>query len=310
MVNPSLRNVNLNLIPVLRALLQEGSVSQAAAVLGRSPSAISAALAQLRTALQDPLFVRIGGRLQPTARAAALAEPLDALYRHLESFFKSDAFQPEQSDRKFVVASPDIMIYSIGPQLVRTLREQAPGMSIHFLDVGSDLTDAMAMREIDFALLPKVAIASLAPAPLRYLDLQSFPVDTALMSSNHPLAGRKLLSETDLLNCKRIGFRPDPALLKTPTPSWLDSATFEVVVSQLLPIPYLLEGTDLVAVVTKSMAQSATSGRSLVALDLETPYVLDTGLAWSPVFDADPAHAWFRNAVAGKNGLPGSATET
>jgi DNA-binding transcriptional LysR family regulator len=298
MVNPKLRNINLNLILVLRALLRHGSVSKAADVLGRSPSAISTALSQLRTALEDPLFVRVGSRLQATAKAAALAGPLETICDQLEHFFASEEFQAEHSDRQFVVAGPDVLVYSIGAHLVRTLRRHAPGMSIHFVDLSDSLAEAMAAREIDFALLPDVAVTSLEPAPLKFLELASFEVDTALMDPTHPFAKQRTLSESDLSECKRLGFRPDQSLLKVPVPDWLDSANFTVVASQLLPIPYLVEGTDLVATVTASMAQDAMAVRKLIAVGLEQPYVIRNGLAWSSVFDTDPAHAWFRNAVA------------
>jgi DNA-binding transcriptional LysR family regulator len=298
MVNAKLRNINLNLILVLRALLQHGSVSRAADVLHRSPSAISAALAQLRTALEDPLFVRVGARLQPTAKAAALSAPLEAIYAQLEHFFESEEFRADQSDRQFVVSGPDILIQSIGALLVRTIRRAAPGMSIHFVDLRENLAEAMAAREIDFALLPDVAVASLAPAPLNFVELASFEVDTALMDPLHPLASQSTLSEEQLFQCKRVGFRPDQSLLKVPVPDWLDSASFAIVASQLLPIPYLIEDTDLVATITKAMANDAIAIRDLVAVPLERPYTIKNGIAWSSVFESDPAHTWFRHSVA------------
>src|SRR5580698_5837611 len=65
--------VDLNLAVVLRALLDERSVSRAARRLGLSQSATSHALGRLRALLKDSLFVRTRTGLVPTARAEAMA---------------------------------------------------------------------------------------------------------------------------------------------------------------------------------------------------------------------------------------------
>ncbi|MEZ4390594.1 MAG: LysR family transcriptional regulator [Polyangiales bacterium] len=53
-----LRELDLNLLPVLDALLRERHLTRAARGLGLSQSAASHALQRLRRALGDPLFVR------------------------------------------------------------------------------------------------------------------------------------------------------------------------------------------------------------------------------------------------------------
>src|SRR5258708_15912347 len=80
----NIAGLNLNLLPVLDALLTERSVSRAGARLGLSQPAVSNALAQLRTLLGDPLLVRKGGGMAPTERALALAGPLRAALLALE----------------------------------------------------------------------------------------------------------------------------------------------------------------------------------------------------------------------------------
>ena len=71
-----IRTIDLNLLPVLDALLRHRSVTLAARELDMSQSALSAALARLRKLLDDELFVRTGRGLRTTARADALAEPV------------------------------------------------------------------------------------------------------------------------------------------------------------------------------------------------------------------------------------------
>ena len=54
----NIASLNMNLLPVLDALLTERSVSRAGARLGLSQPAVSNALAQLRALLKDPLLMR------------------------------------------------------------------------------------------------------------------------------------------------------------------------------------------------------------------------------------------------------------
>ena len=69
-----MQSIDLNLMRVLDAVLDTGSVTAAANRLHLSVPATSHALARLRHALGDPLLVRAGRRLVPTPRAL---EPSD-----------------------------------------------------------------------------------------------------------------------------------------------------------------------------------------------------------------------------------------
>ena len=71
----NLRNVDLNLLVVLDALLAERNVSRAGRRVGLSQSAMSAALARLRILFRDPLLVRSGRNLALTQGAEEL-EPI------------------------------------------------------------------------------------------------------------------------------------------------------------------------------------------------------------------------------------------
>jgi DNA-binding transcriptional LysR family regulator len=77
--------VDLNLVVVLRALLDERSVSRAARRLGLSQSATSHALGRLRALVKDPLFVRTRAGLVPTARGEAMADTVRSSVAALET---------------------------------------------------------------------------------------------------------------------------------------------------------------------------------------------------------------------------------
>ena len=69
----TLRTLDLNLLHVFSVLMEEKSVSKAAARLFIGQPGLSGALRRLRETLDDELFVRVGRGLQPTPRALAIA---------------------------------------------------------------------------------------------------------------------------------------------------------------------------------------------------------------------------------------------
>src|SRR5512146_3274311 len=79
--------IELYLIRVLHTLITERSVSRAALKLASTQPAVSAQLKRLRQLTGDPLLVRAGQQMQPTATALALVEPAGRLLREAEQLF-------------------------------------------------------------------------------------------------------------------------------------------------------------------------------------------------------------------------------
>jgi DNA-binding transcriptional LysR family regulator len=82
--NRTIDRIDLRRLAVFRAVVEAGGVTAAAAVLHRSPSAVSDDLAVLQRHLGTPLFEKVGRRLQPTARGRALARSLERAYLDLQ----------------------------------------------------------------------------------------------------------------------------------------------------------------------------------------------------------------------------------
>ncbi|HEV3030869.1 MAG TPA: LysR family transcriptional regulator [Polyangia bacterium] len=123
----NISGLNLNLLPVLDALLTERSVSRAGTRLGLSQPAVSNALAQLRELLHDPLFVRKSGGMAPTERALALAGPLRAALLALELGLEPSAsFDPATTERDFTIVTNDFVAFAMLPGLLARLQREAP----------------------------------------------------------------------------------------------------------------------------------------------------------------------------------------
>jgi molybdenum-dependent DNA-binding transcriptional regulator ModE len=66
----TLRGVDLNLLTVFDAVMQEQNITRAAHNLGMSQPAVSNAVARLKVMFNDELFMRQGRGIQPTQRLA------------------------------------------------------------------------------------------------------------------------------------------------------------------------------------------------------------------------------------------------
>ena len=118
--------LDLNLLRVLDALLEERSATRAGERLGLSQSAVSHALNRLRYALKDELFVRSPDGLEPTPRAAQIGpQPRHGLMQ-LQLAVMDTEFSPATTDRQFVIACSDYACAAIVPGLMARLRDRAP----------------------------------------------------------------------------------------------------------------------------------------------------------------------------------------
>lgn len=135
MLRMNWQRLDLNLLKVLKALLDEQSVTRAAQRLHISPSAVSHALARLRRAFNDPLFVRVGSRMVATAGAEAMTRPLEQLIASLESHLgaelqSTELFDPAASRRVLRLVSPGALELTLIPALATAFRREAAGWSL------------------------------------------------------------------------------------------------------------------------------------------------------------------------------------
>ena len=148
----NLARIDLNLLVTLHVLLSENT-SRVPPCGCRNQPAVSHALARLRDIFGDPLLVRRAGRLELTARANELVEPLNDVLGRLGALIEPPAFDPSAATRVFRIAMSDYGARIVLPALVKTLRADAPGIE---LIVSQATREAMRMQlmdgEVDLAL--------------------------------------------------------------------------------------------------------------------------------------------------------------
>ncbi len=292
-----LAGLDLNLLRVFDAVARERHVTRAAERLNLSQPAVSNALARLRVALHDELFLRRPGGVEPTALALNLAGPIaEALDRLGETLSVQAPFDPTTAQRVFPIALSEYAEAVLAPSLLCAVAREAPGCMIAISH--ADRTNAVPLLEAGAAQL---AVAVLTEPPALYTRLRLLPEGfRVLMRPDHPLAEGELdvtryLSVPHLLhspNGSREG-AVDDELAKSSQRRRLGA-----VVAHLSAVPAILRGTDLIMTLSTRLAEMLAQGHGLVAK--ESPLAMRhvrLSLVFHRRFEADAGHAWLRQLL-------------
>ncbi|MGQ7906775.1 LysR family transcriptional regulator [Burkholderia sp. BC1] len=146
--------IDLNLLRVFHAILEERNLTLAASRLGLSQPAVSYTLGRLRALLDDPLFVRAGNEMQPTSAALELREPLRQAMSAAEHAFQLMApFDPATSTRVFLVSMSDIGELAFLPPLCAALEQCAPRIRLDVQSVPSvQIEESLRVGKLDLAI--------------------------------------------------------------------------------------------------------------------------------------------------------------
>jgi DNA-binding transcriptional LysR family regulator len=192
--------IDLNLLIVFDALMQEHNLTRAGRRLGLSQPATSHALARLRHVLNDELFVRAPDGMQPTPRAQQMAEPIRDALRVLRLALEPETFDPAQSSRGFTLAVNNYAARAVVPTLARKVAEAAPDVTLDIKPVGLiNVLDQLDAGGVD------VALSRLVDGGERFKCVRITDDDyVALLDREHPAARQAALSAERLASIPHV----------------------------------------------------------------------------------------------------------
>ncbi|WP_312166056.1 LysR family transcriptional regulator [Phenylobacterium sp.] len=144
--------LDLNLLRVFLALLEEESATRAGERLGLTQSAVSHALGRLRAALGDELFERGASGLQATPRAVEMGPAIRSALKALEEAVSPAKFDPATTERVFHVAASAYANSVVMPVVVRRLLAEAPGAKLHLVAPTSNLAEDLDRGRLDMVI--------------------------------------------------------------------------------------------------------------------------------------------------------------
>ena len=193
------RDLDLNLLPVLVAVADTGSVTAAAARLYLTQSAVSAALGRLKSAIGDSIVIRHGRGVVLSERGARLvAEARPHLDAIVQAALLPARFDPKTTDRTLKIGLADIADEWLLPRLLRFLEGEAPHMRLVCSPIQfRTVSEALATRRIDLAVTVADELpVSVARRPLvqshlvcvfdpRFVRLGARPTERAYLAQDH-----------------------------------------------------------------------------------------------------------------------------
>lgn len=289
--------LDLNLLPTLQALLELRNVSRAAERVGLSQPAVSAALARLRTYYDDELLVRVGRTYELSPLAADLLPVVeDALASVDRAANPGRGFDPATTTRSFTIACSDYVSTLIVRPLRRILEGEAARSAVDFVPNTPDVTATLDPTSVDLVISP-TGYGIDGERKLVFRD--EF---VAVVDREHPLLE---LEHPTLADAARYPHAVGRFGLNIVTPA---DRLFDMqgirprIVAQvtgLLSLPLLVEGTDLVALVPRMLAERVRTSRGIgmIALPEEHETALVEAMYWHRSTTDDPAATWLRSVV-------------
>lgn len=283
--------LDLNLLRVFRALLIQQNVTKAAVALGLTQPAVSHALTRLRECYDDPLFVRVRRRMEPTPRALEIAKPVCEALDGIASTFKQH-FDPRTIAQTFRIAFVDYGGIFFLPALMSKIGAEAPNVKI----LSEYLDNATGCARLDDPGVD-LGIGMIRGNSETWRRSHLFDEPFVLiMRKGHPLRG-STLSLTDLAKADYVRIPLfdcfEPLLQRRGL-----RRNFAVTEQNFLPVPFMVARSNLLALVPRSVylvfKDFCHLRSAAYPIDLP-PYTIE--LVFDQRKEIDPTHRWLVSCI-------------
>jgi LysR family transcriptional activator for leuABCD operon len=293
---PQLRTVDLNLLTVFDAVMQEQNITRAAQSLGMSQPAVSNAVARLKLMFNDELFVRYGRGIQPTAKACQLFGSVRQALQLVQNELPGSGFEPISSERVFhlCVCSPlDNYLTSVIYNKVEAI---APNINLIFKSSLNQNTEhQLRYQETEFVIgYEEFRRPEFSCVPL-------FNDEMVLVASRtHPRINGPLL-ESDVYREQHAVVALDRyASFSQP---WYDTPDKQSCVAYqgmaMVSVLNIVSQTHLVAIAPRWLAEDFSDRLNLQVMPL--PLKLNSRtcyLSWHEAAGRDKGHQWMEELLA------------
>lgn len=314
----NVERIDLNLLRVFDAVFEERNLLRAGLRLHLSQSAVSHALARLREALEDELFVRTSRGMEPTARALAMAPALRRSLQCIHETLGAPRFDAACSARRFVIAANDYLTAVLVARLSRAIEAVAPHIELVVRpSTRIDLAEQIDVGRIDLA----IGIFSEVPQRFGAMPLGRHD-EVIVMRRGHPIARRRArladFAAHPLLTVS-LGGQDEGAIsgfiverglarqsemfdrqaLEQALAGEGIAPRYRVTMAHALAIPMLLRETDMLCIVPRPLAEEFAHGGAVACAEL--PYATPATAVravWHQRHGDDAGHQWLREQVA------------
>ena len=301
------RTLDLNLLRVFGAVMEERHVTRAAARLAMTQPAVSNALRRLREAIGQELFVTAPTGVVPTAHAEALWPEVRAALDGLRLAFDPQDFDPTTDEASFDLAMADATATVLMPAFIAALDRAGARVTLRVLPLASrDPRPLLEQGAADAAVgfFPDVAAFLAADGARSMIALEHLYSCNyvCVMRRDHPLAQRAEigLDAYCAASHARVSFagRPrgfvDEALAKLGRERHV-----ALTVNNFATAARVVHDSELLTVLPRSFvaASGLEDGLTMRAFPGQLPRI-EVGLLWHRRHERDSARRWLRENFA------------
>ncbi|QRX81754.1 LysR family transcriptional regulator [Glaciimonas sp. PAMC28666] len=290
-------DIDLNLLRVLHAITEEGSLTLAGNRLGLSQPAVSYALGRLRTLFNDPLFVRTGNAMLPTSTALELRAPVRRVMSAAQEALRhAERFIPAQSTRTFHLALSDIGEMVFLPPVCEKLHMAAPGIRLEVVQLPQpQIEEALRNGRLDAAIgnIPTLKTST------RYAPL--FHEAYVCMTSKRPGVTKQKLLLDEYVAFSHV-FVASTEHSHRMIEDFLRQQKIHRKIALQIPhfsaVPGILKSTGWALTLPRRAAEyfNGSGNFSLFELPVTVPEV-EVTLHWHENFEESDANRWFRQLL-------------
>jgi DNA-binding transcriptional LysR family regulator len=293
-------SLNFFLLKCLVALVEHSHVTRAADALSMSQPAMSRAMSQLRQLTGDPILVKAQNGLVPTAKAFQLREFAVRILKEMDELLgHAIAFEPVSVRRSFRIVATDYLESVFLDRVANRLTKEFPtiAVSVQHPINPKELFKVLESGDVDFCI-------GMLPPTLEDLRHRLIFQDSVvcIAAASHPAAG-KTLSLAEFAALDHVVIRPTVHAFAASFDQMLEANGLvrnqRVITPNYLSVPYLVEGSSMVALVPQTLAAEFCKRYDLSELEMPLdmpPY--DVYLYWHERSHHHLDHVWFRAQVA------------
>ena len=280
-----------NTLRTFLAVIEESSVSKAAARLGVSQSAVSHTLDKLRQVFNDSLFEREGRGIVATAKARSMYEPIASILGDLRSLTYESDFDARLAPLEFTIATNDFPLQLIFPPLLRGLHADGIDPVLRFIPSGVPSANLSRASRCQFLITPAPPNGKgIIREPLLESKMMCF-YDAAIR--NPPKTWQQFVDS----RYAEVRFSDtESSIMVLPSINTSDLKEPTITVPNFSSLAALVKGTDLITTQLGLMKQGLLHELDSTPLPVNTD-PLTLYLAWHQRDHDDPAHGWFRKRI-------------
>lgn len=280
-------------LETLKLVFDEGSPSAVAAKLGQNQSSVSYTADRLRNAFGDPLFVRAGRGVDPTARCLEIISGVEELLDRMTALVRPPDFEPATSNLSITISCNHYERAVLLPAIVGRMQNEAPGIKLKIIQSRVQGHEQLNKGHCDILLSP-------VQADLENLYRQKLVKDhyVCVVDAKNPVAGHRL-TLTRYGKCKHVAVTYEGDW----RPLYLDAVEakgMELNVAVEMPssgdMLRSIEGTELVLTVPSLLAATFRGAFEKLPSPFDTK--IEVFQFWNSRTHNSAPHRWIRSLIA------------